>query len=91
MRNLKNEFENKTIDYEKLLNYGFYKKDNCYSYETNIYDNQFRVVVELSNERQISKVIDLSINEEYVLVDVQESFGDFVGNIKEEYENILNQ
>ena len=59
-------------------------------YENKIYDNHFKVVIEISKEKQISKVIDLSMEEEYVLVDVQGSSGDFVGKVKEEYENILN-
>lgn len=90
MRNLNKEFENKTIDYEKLLNYGFYKKDNCYFYESNIFDSHFKVIVEISKEKQISKVFDLSSCEEYVLVDIKGSSGNFVGKVKEEYENILN-
>ena len=90
MRNLNQEFENKTIDYEKLLKYGFSKKENSYTYEMNIYDNHFKVIIEISKEKQIARVIDLEINEEYVLVDVQGSSGDFVGKVKEEYEDILN-
>lgn len=90
MRNLNKVFENKSIDYEKLLEYGFSKKGNYFYYENKIYDNHFKVVVEISNEKQMSKVIDLSMDEEYVLVDVQGSSGDFVGKVKEEYENILN-
>ena len=90
MRSLNKVFENKLINYEKLLEYGFSRKDNCYFYEINIYDNQFKVIIELSKEKQISKVIDLSMDEEYVLVDVRESSGDFVGKVKEEYENILD-
>lgn len=90
MRNLKKDFENKSINYEKLLEYGFSKKDNCYSYEIDICNGQFCVVVELSEEKQISNVIDLSMNEEYVLVDVQGTSGDFVGKVKDEYENVLN-
>lgn len=90
MRNLSKNFENKTIDYKKLVEYGFSKKDNHYSYEVNIYDNYFKVIVEMSKEKQTSKVLDLSMNEEYALVDVKESSGNFVGKVKEEYENILN-
>ena len=90
MRNLSKNFENKSINYEKLLEYGFFIKENCFYYENKIYDNHFKVVIEISKEKQISKVIDLSMEEEYVLVDVQGSSGDFVGKVKEEYENILN-
>ena len=38
---------------------------------------------------QVSKVIDLDTNEEFVLVDVKHSVGDFVGTVKEKYENLL--
>ncbi len=90
MRNLKNDFENKFINFEKLLKYGFYRKENSYYYENNIYDNHFKVAIEISKEKQISKVIDLSTDEEYILVDIKNSSGEFLGQIKEEYENILN-
>lgn len=90
MRNLNKNFENKTIDYEKVLEYGFSKKENSYFYENKIYDNHFKVVVELSSEKQIAKVIDLSSNEEYVLVDVKDYVGNFSKKVREEYEIILN-
>lgn len=91
MRNLNKYFENKSIDYEKLFDYGFSKKGSSYYYESNICDDHFKVVVELSKEIQTSKVIDLELNEEYVLVDVEKSSGDFVGKVKDEYEIILKQ
>lgn len=90
MRNLSKDFENRTIDYKKLVEYGFLKNANCYVYERKIYNDSFKVVIELSKEKKISRVIDLSDNEEYILVDVISSTGDFVGNIKQAYENILN-
>lgn len=90
MRNLDKYFENKTIDYEKMLEYGFFKKEDNYFYENKIYDNQFKVVVEITKEKKLSKVIDLSTGEEYVLIDVKDSFGNFTLKVKEEYENILN-
>lgn len=90
MRNLEKYFQNRTIDYEKLLEYGFFKKENNYFYENKIYNNNFKVVVEITKEKQLSKVIDLLTGEEYVLIDVKESSGNFTLKIKEEYENILN-
>ena len=91
MRNLNKYFESKAIDYEKLCDYGFSKKGNRYCYESSICDDHFKVVVELSKEIQTSKVIDLELNEEYVLVDVEKASGDFVGKVKEEYEILLKQ
>lgn len=90
MRNLSKELENRNINYEKLLNYGFNKIDDNYLFESLICDENFKVFVEISKQKQISKVIDLSTNEEYVLVDITTSSGSFVGKVKEEYKKILN-
>lgn len=90
MRNLNKEFENKTINTEELLKYGFRLNENTYIYEKAISDNQFKICIEISKDSKTSKVIDLAIDEEYVLVDVKDSSGNFVGKIKEEYEAILN-
>ncbi len=90
MRNLSKYLENRSINYDKLLNYGFIKKEDNYIYESNICDNFFKIIVEISKEKQISKVIDLEVNDEYVLIDVNDSFGEFIGKIKEEYEKKLN-
>lgn len=90
MRNLNKKLENKTVDYQKLLNYGFKKEKNKYIYKKNICDNTFKVIIEISKEKKLSKVIDLETNEEYIVVDVKDSSGNFVGKVKEEYENIIN-
>lgn len=90
MRNLHNDFSNKNIEFEKLLEYGFLKNKSDYVFETKICDARFKVIVTISKEEQTSKVIDLLSDEEYMLVDVHHANGDFVGKIKEEYENILN-
>ncbi len=90
MRNLNKEFEHKNIEYTKLLEYGFTLKNNHYIFEQKINDNHFKVQIEISNTSQTSKIIDLSTDEEYILMDIKYASGDFIGKIKEEYENILN-
>ena len=90
MRNLYKMFKDKNIEYEKLSSYGFIEKNNYYVFEKRIYNNYFKVIVEISTSKQISKVIDLSTNDEFVLVDVSNSSGNFVGKIRKEYEDILN-
>ena len=77
------------INYNKLLEYGFILKDKTYYYEKNILDNRFKIIVEISSE-MISKVIDNRLDEEYLLVDVESATGNYVGTIKEEYNNILS-
>lgn len=89
MRNLENDLKNKTIDYNKLTEYGFEKQENKYILKTKIYNEQFEMIVSFSKEQNISKLIDIANEDEYVLVDVQESTGEFVGKVREEYKNKL--
>ncbi len=90
MRILDKNFENKEVKYENLLKYGFVKKDNLYVYENKIYDDNFKIVVEISNDKKISKIIDLQTNSEYILVDVKNNAGEFLSKLKEEYDDVLN-
>lgn len=89
MRRLEQYFVNKAIDEEKLLKFGFTIKDGTYCYEKKICDGAFKVIIYLSENLQYSKVIDVLDNEEYVLADISDAGGDFVGRIKDEYEKIL--
>lgn len=86
MRNLSDDFQKRTIQWKKLLEYGFIKKDNFYYLERPIMDGLFQVIMKINSKSQTSKVIDLSTEEEYVLVDVPSASGNFVGKVKEEYE-----
>ena len=47
MRNLKKLLENKLINDEKLIKYGFIKESGKYYYETKICDDNFKVIVEI--------------------------------------------
>ena len=89
MRNLKERLKNRTIDYEKLIKYGFVNDKDVYTYKTNIYHNQFELNIFFSEEKQYSKLIDIENKEEYALVDIEDSSGEFIGKLKEEYECII--
>lgn len=89
MRRLDQEFRCRKILDEKLLLYGFRKDELCYKYEKKLGNGNFKVSVEVFKDKIISKVIDLDINDEYLLVDVSSSLGEFVGKIKEEYDSII--
>ena len=91
MRNLSKNFENREINYSKLLEYGFIKNKNSYIYEEDICNKHFKVVMEISEDKQTSKVVDTITNEEYILADVQYSSGDFVGKVKDEYNLVINE
>ena len=90
MRNLENELKNKTINHGELLKYGFIKKDEKYTYKTKICDKQFEIIVKVENNKMTSKLIDIANEEEYILADIEESTGEFVGRVREEYEKKIN-
>lgn len=91
MRDLEKYLNNKKIDYNKLIKYGFIKDNNKYIYKIKIQNNEFEVVVEISDNIKVSKIIDIFSNEEYILVDIEEASGEFVGKIREEYERIIKE
>ena len=90
MRNLDNELRNKVINYVELLQYGFIEENETYIYKKKICDGQFEVIVSFSDKENIAKVIDIFDEDEYILVDIQDSVGEFVGKVRTEYENLLN-
>lgn len=89
MRTLESELNNKAINYDRLLKYGFIQEKDRYLYKTKIYNEQFEMYVTVENNKMTSKLLDLLIGDEYILVDVPDSTGDFVGKVREEYENEL--
>ncbi|MBR3134646.1 MAG: MGMT family protein [Clostridia bacterium] len=89
MRDLSIYLKNRLLDNSKLINYGFSYENDLYLYSSFILDRQFKLQIKISKEKQISKLIDCSSNDEYVMADIKDSSGEFVGKVKEEYENKL--
>lgn len=90
MRSLNYLLKNKLVNNNKLLKYGFKKINGNYVFKSDILNNQFEMIVTFSNGIGTSKIIDLANKEEYILVDIQDSAGEFVGKIREEYEKKLS-
>lgn len=90
MRDLSIKLKNKTMDYKKLIEYGFIKENNKYILRTKIYSNQFEAIINITENSKTSKLIDLVNGDEYILVDIESAEGEFVGKLKLEYENLLN-
>lgn len=89
MRKLDNELKNRKINVNKLLEYGFIREKEDYIYRTKIHSGQFEMIVEAKDSGITSRLIDLENKDEYILVDIQDSIGEFVGKLREEYENEL--
>lgn len=87
MRYLTNLVENRTIIKDKLNEYGFNKD---YIYEKILSQPNFKAVIAYENDTLTSRVIDLELDEDYVLVDVKTPIGRFAAELKMEYESIIN-
>ena len=82
-------YDNKNINYDKLIKYGFKIDGNNYIYNKKIHNDEFNVIVSVSDKEVTSKIVELDSNEEYVLVDTS-STGSFVLELNNEYEDVIN-
>jgi predicted DNA-binding protein (MmcQ/YjbR family) len=83
-------FENKKVNLQKLVPYGFTKNNATYSYTTNIVNDQFQTIITITEDGTVNaKVLDSASNE-YVLHRIPEACGPFVSKVRADYENILH-
>lgn len=86
MRDLSERLENRIIIKDKLIEYGFGKD---YVYEKILDNPNFKAVIAYRDDTLTSKVVDLELDEDYVLVDVKTPIGRFAAEMKMEYEEII--
>lgn len=85
-------FRNKKPNIKKLLSFGFEEIDSSYVYICNLIGGQMKLTVTVSEDAKIyTKVTDNSSDEEYVLHRVLGASGAFVGQVKSEYNAILEE
>ncbi len=85
-------FKNKKANINKLIEFGFIKKDEEYTFKTFLLDGQFEMIILLDKDDYvITKLVDTGTREEYVLHLIKTATGEFVGKVKEEYEKTLNE
>ena len=81
----------KKADIKKLINYGFKKNKNKYSYSTDIMNGDFTLNIDVINENKIqTELIEKAFGEPYTLHLVEGAQGTFVGEIRDQYQQILN-
>jgi len=83
------KYDNKNINYDELISYGFRMDGDNYIYNKKIHNDEFNVIVSVSDDDITSKVIEVDSNEEYVLVDTSSS-GSFILELNNEYEEVVN-
>ena len=85
-------FKNRKMNTEKLLRFGFIESDNSYVYHTDLVGGQMRLTVKIDSDGKIdTEVVDHSSGEEYVLHQVDSAVGSFVGQVRDEYESVLEK
>lgn len=82
-------FEKKKPIADKLIKYGFKKEKDTYIYQTTIMNGQFKVELTI-NKDVTGRVIDADTGDEYVLVHAENQVGNFVGEVRAEYTELLN-
>lgn len=88
--NTTNIFKHKKIIPEKLLKYGFEREKNVYSYRTVLPNGEFELYVEINSDNKAkTELREISTGEIYTLHLLSDAEGNFVGKIREEYDNIL--
>ncbi len=82
---------NKKTNFEKLTEYGFILQDDFYTFSADIMGDMFRLNIYVSTSGVTElEVIDKATNDEYTLVKTPSAVGSFVGSVRAECEDILN-
>lgn len=83
-------FKQKRFLNDKLLAYGFVKKENGYQYQTEIMNGDFVVTLKVSENGEISgRVSDRDLDEEYQALRILQAGGNYVGQVRSAYFNLL--
>ena len=76
---------------EKLLAYGFTEADGNLIVKKEIADSQFYAEIKLSEKTLTADVFETATNEKYVLFNVASAHGAFVGQIRSEVQNVIEE
>lgn len=83
-------FKKSQVDFNAVEKYGFKKEKDIYKYSKDIMDEAFRIDIEINSEGEVKgKIIDLAFNDEYTTFRIENTAGAFVGQVREEFENLL--
>lgn len=74
---------------EKLIKYGFEKTAEGYSLKKDIND-EFYAVIAISDNHLSAEAFEIETDEKYVLLDVQSAQGAFVGGLREQIRNLID-
>ncbi len=90
MRILTKEIEHRKFLIDNMIKYGFVKQDSSYVYQEKICDDKFLVVITYLDGIISTRVIDLELNDDFVLLDIKDNFGEYTAHVREEYDKVLS-
>lgn len=82
-------FKDKKANKEKLLMYGFTENENCFLYQRQIMEGEFKIMVKIKDEQIETAVYEVETGELYTLHLVPHAQGAFVGKVRLEYLSLL--
>ena len=72
------------VEIEKLMEYGFIKENDTYTFSTNLMNNDLKMYVIITKKQEITtKLIDIFSNEEYILHKIRKANGNYISKVKE--------
>ncbi|MBP3348903.1 MAG: MmcQ/YjbR family DNA-binding protein [Clostridia bacterium] len=84
-------FKNKAINKARLLAYGFEQVGDGFEFSTNIVSGQMEMRVTVDGDGKLdARIFDVGFGEEYVLHLVEDATGSFVGQVRAEYDEVIN-
>lgn len=92
MDTAKNIFRRRTVNFEKLADFGFSKEEGAYSFRAVLPGSGFILTVRITERGEVgTSVTDPASGEPYVLHLADHTEGSFVGGVKAEYEQVLTR
>lgn len=83
-------FKNKIANFEKLSAFGFVERNGVYTYAVDIVDKQFKLTINISADGKVeTKLTDIDSDDEYILHLTTNAEGAFVGKVRTDYQNVL--
>lgn len=84
-------FKNRKVDFYKLENFGFENKHGYYTYKTELQKGKFELCLTISEAGELDyKIIETSTDEEYEPAYIKNAEGKFVGEIRQEAEDVIS-
>ena len=82
-------FKKSIFQIDKLLEYGFIKKDNDYQYKKRMTKKNFEIILTFSNNQIKGIIWDKDLNDEYRNYRISSQVGEFTSSIRKEYQELL--